>query len=324
VPQGNFPPGTTLRGQAVARAAPGRFPAVLAIRMEAVTAGLQSRHNDERIPRSAIPGTSVNQQNILYQAEGAVATITLNRPQALNAVTFASMDELRQALDRAEADAAIGAVVLTGAGRAFCAGADLAEASDNPPRDAQGEIDLGEPLQRCYEPAVLRLRSLTKPVVAAVNGIAAGVGCSLALLADLTVAARSASFVQAFVNIGLVPDGGGTWLLPQATTPQRAMGMALLGEKISAEQALQWGLIWQVVDDEQLAAAAQGIAARLAAGPRLAVAGIKRSIHAARTQDLAASLLLERELQRACGRSEDFVEGVSAFLEKRKASFKGR
>ena len=266
----------------------------------------------------------MNYQHILYQAEGAVATITLNRPQALNAVPLAAMDELRHAFDRAAAAPEIGAVVLTGAGRGFCAGADLSEASDNPLRDAEGRIDLGQPLERSYEPLVLRMRSLDKPVVAAVNGIAAGVGCSLALLADLTVAARSASFLQAFVNIGLVPDGGGTWLLPHATTPQRAMGMALLGEKISAEQALQWGLIWQVVDDAELLPAAQALAARLAAGPRIAVSGIKRAIHAAKTQDLAASLLLERELQRVCGRSEDFQEGVSAFLQKRKASFKGR
>lgn len=262
-------------------------------------------------------------QNILYQADGGVATVTINRPQALNAVTLATMDELKHAFDRAEAAAEIGAVVLTGAGRAFCAGADLAEAGAHPARDAEGRVDLGQPLERHYEPLILRMRALGKPVVAAVNGIAAGVGCSLALLADLTVAARSAGFLQAFVNIGLVPDGGGTWLLPHAATAQRAMGMALLGERIGAEQAQQWGLIWQVVDDAELPAAAQAIAARLAAGPRIAIGGIKRSIHAARTQDLGASLLLERELQRQCGRTEDFQEGVAAFLQKRKASFKG-
>jgi 2-(1,2-epoxy-1,2-dihydrophenyl)acetyl-CoA isomerase len=266
----------------------------------------------------------MNYSNILYRAEGPVATITLNRPQALNATTPALIEELGHALGQAEATAEIGAIVLTGAGRGFCAGADLAAATADAPLDAQGRIDLGAMLERWYEPVVLKMRALDKPIVAAVNGVAAGFGCSLALLADLTVAARSATFLQAFVNVGLVPDGGGTWLLPHATTAQRAMGMALLGDKLGAEQALQWGLIWQVVDDGAALAAADAIARRLAAGPRLAVAGIKRSIHAAPRHDLAAALVLERELQRVCGRSEDFQEGVAAFLQKRKAAFKGR
>ncbi len=263
-------------------------------------------------------------ENVLASVDGGVATITLNRPRALNAMTFALLDDVRDALDAAAKNGDVRAIVLTGAGRGFCSGADLATPSGEPPRDATGRVDLGAVLERWYEPLVLAMRSLDKPIVAAVNGIAAGAGCSLALNCDLTIAGRSAEFLQAFVNVGLIPDAGGTWLLPHATTAQRAMGMALLGEKITAEQALAWGLVWQVVDDADVVSTATGIAKKLAVGPSLAIAGIKRAIHAATENDLPTQLRLEREIQRRCGASEDFMEGAVAFLQKRKPEFRGR
>jgi 2-(1,2-epoxy-1,2-dihydrophenyl)acetyl-CoA isomerase len=263
-------------------------------------------------------------ENILYETKSKIATITLNRPQALNAMTLALMDDVNDAFDKAAADPDVRVIVLTGSGRGFCSGADLATSTMDPPRDAEGRIDLGQILERWYEPMILKMHAMDKPIIAGVNGIAAGAGCSLALNADLTIAAQSAKFLQAFVNVGLVPDAGGTWLLPHMTTLQRAMGMALLGEKITADQAHAWGLIWQVVPDADLAKSVQAIAEKLANGPALALAGIKRALHSASTNDLKGQLALERDLQRDCGRSEDFIEGAMAFLQKRPAAFKGR
>lgn len=262
--------------------------------------------------------------DVLYSAENGVATIRFNRPQALNAVTFDSLQELAAAFDKAAADAAVKAIILTGEGRGFCSGADLAQNMAKPPVDAQGNLDLGLPLELYYNPLVQKMRALTKPIIAAVNGMAAGAGASFALMADLTIAARSAYFLQAFVNIGLIPDAGGTWLLPRSIGPQRAMGLAMLGEKLPAEKAKEWGLIWDVVDDEQLMPVVNALAQKLASGPSVAIARIKQVLQAAESNDLATQLMLERELQRECGKTHDFMEGAMAFTQKRRAQFKGR
>jgi 2-(1,2-epoxy-1,2-dihydrophenyl)acetyl-CoA isomerase len=262
--------------------------------------------------------------DILYHADNGVAVIRFNRPQALNAMTLDLMAELGAAFDRAAADAAVRAIILTGEGRGFCSGADLVASTIKPPLDAQGRLDLGLALEQHYNPLVLKMRALPKPIIAAVNGMAAGAGASLALMADLTIAARSAYFLQAFVNIGLMPDAGGTWLLPRSIGSQRAMGLALLGEKLPAEKAKEWGLIWDVVDDDALMTHATALAQRLAAGPGIAIACIKHSLHAAAGNTLEQQLALERDLQRECGQSRDFMEGATAFMQKRKAHFKGR
>lgn len=263
-------------------------------------------------------------KNLLYRIEQGIAVISFNRPKALNAMTLELMEELGQAFDAAAADAAVRAIVLTGEGRGFSTGADLAATSDKPPLDLQGRLDLGFVLDRYYNPLILKMRELPKPIISAVNGIAAGAGANLALMADLTVAARSASFLQAFVNVGLIPDAGGTWILPRAIGPQRAMGLALMGEKLSAEQAKEWGLIWSVVEDEQLMPTVLAMAKRLAEGPAVAIERIKRAIHAAAANELDKQLDLESDLQRDCGQSQDFMEGAMAFVQKRKPNFKGR
>lgn len=263
-------------------------------------------------------------ENIQYAVADKVATITLNRPAALNAMSIGLMEELNDALAKAETDDAIGAVLLTGAGKGFCSGADLVATTQSAPKDEQGRLNLGLYLKQWYNPLILKMRAMPKPVVCAVNGIAAGAGSSLALMADLTIAARSARFLQAFVNVGLIPDAGGTWILPRNAGAQRAMGMALLGEKITAEQAAEWGMIWQVYDDEELMNAAHAITQKLANGPTLALSRIKKSIHAAADNDLATQLALETRLQAECGRSGDFIEGATAFMQKRKANFKGK
>jgi 2-(1,2-epoxy-1,2-dihydrophenyl)acetyl-CoA isomerase len=257
---------------------------------------------------------------ILVEPEGAVLRLTLSRPDKLNSFTEAMHGELAAALDGPAALPGIRAVLLTGAGRAFCAGQDLGErvmgAGDAPP-------DLGDTLERLYNPLIRRIRALPKPVVCAVNGIAAGAGANVALACDVVLAARSASFLQAFCKIGLVPDSGGTWILPRLVGEARAKGLALLGDRLAAEQAAAWGLIWAVVDDDRLAEEALALARRLAEGPTLALAAIKRAIHAAATQTLDAQLDLERDLQRELGRSHDYAEGVRAFMEKRPARFRG-
>jgi len=217
----------------------------------------------------------------------------------------------------------VAVIIITGVGRGFSAGADLAAALDNPLLDDERRTDLGALLERHYNPLILRMRDLPKPIVAAVNGMAAGAGASLASAADLTIAARSVSLLQSFVNIGLIPDAGGTWFLPQALGTQCAMGLALLGEKLSAQQALEWGLILDVVDDEEVLPAALTLAQRLAAMPPKAVARIKYAIRSAVQRDLESQLQIEAQLQRECSVTHAFEEGVAAFMQKRKAVFTG-
>ncbi len=262
--------------------------------------------------------------HLLYAVDAGIATIRLNRPAQLNALTLDLLAELNAAFKAAGDDNRVRVVILTGEGRGFCSGADLGESLQTPPLDAGGQLDIGAALVTHYNPLVERMHALPKPIIAAVNGIAAGAGCSLALLADLTIAARSAKFLQAFVNIGLMPDAGGTWALPRLLGPQRAMGFALLGQPISAEQARDWGLIWDVVEDAALAETALAMARKLAAGPAQALTRIKRSLQAGARQDLSAQLQLEREWQRELGQTQDFAEGVAAFLQKRPATFQGR
>lgn len=261
---------------------------------------------------------------LLFDVDQQVAILRLNRPRQLNALTLDLMEALMSALDRIADDETIRAVLLTGEGRGFCSGADLVAAMGKLPLDAEGRLDLGLALESHYNPLVRKLRALPKPVIAAVNGMAAGAGCSIALLADLTISARSAQYLQAFVNIGLLPDAGGTWLLARTLGSQRAMGFAALGEPISAEQALAWGLVWEVVDDDQLLPRARALAQKLAQGPTVAIARIKQALIAANANELDAQLDLERELQRELGRTQDFTEGAGAFVQKRKAQFKGR
>ena len=258
--------------------------------------------------------------SILLSQEAGVLHVTLNRPERLNAFIPEMHQALRKALEQALDEAAVRAVLLTGAGRGFCAGQDLAErhvAADAP-------IDLSVSLGSHYNPLIRRLRELPKPVVCAVNGVAAGAGANIALACDLVIAARSASFVQSFSRLGLVPDSGGTWFLPRLVGRARAMGLALLGEKLSAEQAQDWGLIWKVVDDADLMDEAKFLAQTLAAGPTRGYGLLKKAFNASAGNSLDAQLELERDLQREAGFSEDYREGVAAFLQKRKPVFKGK
>lgn len=251
-------------------------------------------------------------------AEGVLA-VTLNRPEKLNAFVGEMHGLLREAMTRAETDDAVRAVLLTGAGRGFCAGQDLSERDMNDPR-----LDLGAGLDAHYNPFIRRLRALPKPVIAAVNGVAAGAGANVALACDLVLAARSATFVQAFSKIALVPDCGGTWWLPRLAGLQRAMGMALLAERVSAEDAERWGLIWKCVDDAKLMDEANALARTLAAGPTHTYGMIKKALHASSGNTLEAQLDLERDFQREVGRHGDYREGVAAFLGKRSPKFSGR
>jgi len=256
----------------------------------------------------------------LDTADG-VATLTLARPDRLNSFTVQMHEEAQQALALVRADAAARCLVLTGAGRGFCAGQDLADRAVDPQSPA---VDLGDSIERFYKPLVLALRRLEMPTIAAVNGVAAGAGANLALACDLVFAARSASFIQSFSKIGLVPDSGGTWWLPRLVGPARAMGLALTAEKLGAEQAEAWGLIWKCVDDEQLMPNVTALAKQLAAGPTRGYVRTRQAIEAAATLPLDASLDLERDFQRELGQSADYREGVAAFMAKRAPVFTGR
>jgi 2-(1,2-epoxy-1,2-dihydrophenyl)acetyl-CoA isomerase len=256
----------------------------------------------------------------LHRAGGA-ARIELNRPDKMNAWEATLTRDLRAALDRVAGDPELRAVLLTGAGRGFCSGADLSAGFDPTP---DGQPDLQRSLRERYHPVILAIRALPKPVVAAVNGGAVGVGCSLALACDLVLAAESAYFLLAFVNIGLVPDGGSSAFVPTRAGLARASEMAMLGERVPAARALAWGLVNAVHGDDELPAAADALVARLAAGPTLSYAGAKRQLNAWAYDGLEAQLELEAAIQQEQAQTHDFVEGVTAFLQKRPASFEGR
>jgi 2-(1,2-epoxy-1,2-dihydrophenyl)acetyl-CoA isomerase len=257
---------------------------------------------------------------ILVERRAGYRVITLNRPDRLNAFNEAMLQALRSGLEAAEADETCRALLLTGKGRGFCAGQDLNDRLAKP-----GEtLVLGAALETHYNPLVRKLRSLPFPVVAAVNGVAAGAGCNIALACDIVLAARSASFVQAFARIGLIPDSGGTWLLPRLIGDARARGMALLAEPLAAEKAESWGLIWKCVDDTSLVAETQKLCEHFASAPTQGLALIKRALNASAGNTLDAQLDLERDLQRAAGMTPDYAEGVRAFMEKRKPNFIGR
>ena len=266
-------------------------------------------------------GKLFRMSSVLVTLESGVLQVTLNRPEKLNALNPEMHQLLRRALERALDEAEVRVVLLTGAGRGFCAGQDLSERDVSP---GAAPIDLSVSLGSHYNPLVRRLRELPKPVVCAVNGVAAGAGANLALACDFVVAARSASFVQSFARIGLVPDSGGTWFLPRLVGAARAMGLALLGEKLAAEQAAEWGLIWKVFDDARLMDEALQLAKALSGGPTKGYGLIKRAMHASFDNSLEAQLDLERDLQRDAGHSADYREGVSAFKEKRAPRFKGK
>lgn len=262
---------------------------------------------------------------ILSSQSGAVRLLTLNRPAALNSFTSAMHAQLLAALDQAAGDAAVRCVLLTGAGRGFCAGQDLADPMVAPdPAPGAPPKDLGEVIARFYKPLVLRLRSMPVPVLAAVNGVAAGAGANLALNCDLVLAARSASFIQAFSKIGLLPDAGGTWLLPRLVGRGRALGLALLADKLGAEDAERMGLIWQCVDDAALAGDALALAQRLAALPVKALVATRQAMDDAQLLSLEDALDREAQLQRLLGQAPDYHEGLAAFAAKRPPQFTDR
>jgi 2-(1,2-epoxy-1,2-dihydrophenyl)acetyl-CoA isomerase len=259
--------------------------------------------------------------SVLISVESGVQRITLNRPEKLNALNPEMHQALRHALEQALDDSRIRAVLLTGAGRGFCTGQDLSERNVAP---GAAPIDLSVSIGSYYNPLVRRMRELPKPIVCAVNGVAAGAGANLALACDIVLAARSASFLESFSRLGLVPDSGGTYFLPRLVGTARAMGLALLAEPLSAEDAERWGLIWKAVDDARLMDEAAALAQKLANGPTKGYGLVKKALLASPANSLDAQLELERDLQREAGFSEDYREGVRAFIEKRPPQYKGK
>jgi 2-(1,2-epoxy-1,2-dihydrophenyl)acetyl-CoA isomerase len=256
-------------------------------------------------------------ETIDFKADGPIARITLNRPDRLNSFTAHMHAELRDALESL-GEARV--VILTGAGRGFCAGQDLNErgvASEHP-------VDLGMTVETTWNPLIRTLTTLPQPVIARVNGVAAGAGANVALACDLVIAAKSAKFIQSFSAIGLIPDSGGTWVLPRLVGQARALGLALTGEPLAAETAADWGLIWQAVDDEALDAEVDALAARLASLPPLGLAAIKEMIRSSWGHSLDQELSRQRNEMRRLGYTDDYREGVAAFLEKRTPKFVGR
>ena len=276
--------------------------------------GLRARDYLRRI------GRDMPYETIAFDIARGIARLTLNRPEKLNSFNATMHGEVRAALARVVPGGGR-VLVITGAGRAFCAGQDLADRAVAPGGTA---VDLGESIERNYKPLVLALRGLPVPVIAAVNGVAAGAGANIALACDLVVAARSASFIQSFCKLGLVPDSGGTWILPRLVGPARASGLALLGEKLAAETAEQWGLIWRCVDDSAFPATIEALAAQLAVAPTRGLARTKQALHESWERPLAAQLDVERDLQAELGRSADYAEGVAAFVGKRPPLFAGK
>lgn len=261
-------------------------------------------------------------ETLLTQLENGVFTITLNRPDKLNAVTELLLTELLQAFTEAESESTVRVIILTGAGRGFCAGQDLAAAVESGAGGA--DFSYSQHLIKTYNPLILKMRSLPKPILAAVNGVAAGAGMSLALACDLRLAAESASFLQAFVKVGLVPDSGSTWLLPRLVGSARALELMLSGRRVTAQEALALGMVNQVVPDSDFTAATARYATELANGPTLTLGLIKQSAEFALTSTLEQSLFKEAELQDIAGRTADHMEGISAFLQKRPAQYSGR
>jgi len=263
----------------------------------------------------------VSYEQIRFETADGIARITLNRPDRLNSFTTQMHGELRDALSRVATPGDARVLLLTGAGRGFCAGQDL---SDRAVAPGSAPVDLGASIAENYRPLVLALRNLPLPVVCAVNGVAAGAGANVALACDIVVAAKSASFIQAFCRIGLVPDSGGTFFLPRLVGTARAMGLAMLGDKVSAEQAAAWGLIWKCVEDAELGPTTDALLTQLAQAPTRGLAAIKRALHASAGNTLEQQLDFERDAQRELGYSDDYREGVAAFLEKRPPRFTGR
>ncbi len=260
----------------------------------------------------------MSEPTVLVSTAGPVRTLTLNRPAALNSFTAAMHGELLPALQQAAADTTIRVVVITGAGRGFCAGQDLSDPA------MTGDVDVGAVIERFYRPLANQVRAMPVPVIAAVNGVAAGAGANLALCCDLVLAARSASFIQAFSKIGLVPDCGGTWLLPRLVGRARALGLAMTGDKLPAEEAERIGLIWRCFDDAALADSVQALAQKLALMPTKALVETRRVLDSAMAMDFGDAITQEANAQRELGRSADFAEGVSAFFAKRAPVFKDR
>lgn len=262
-----------------------------------------------------------NPETVLSVLADGVLTLVLNRPDKLNSFNEEMHLAFRAGLERARDDAAVRAVLITGSGRGFCAGQDL---GDRDPRKGGPAPDLGRTLETFYNPNLRLIRDLEKPVVCAVNGVAAGAGANIALACDVVLAAKSARFIQAFAKIGLVPDAGGSWSLARILGEPRAKALALTAEPITAERAADWGMIWKALDDDAVMPEAQTLARSLAAGPTLGLGLTKRLIQAAATNSLDAQLDMERDCQQIAGRSADYAEGVTAFLEKRKPEFRGQ
>lgn len=260
-------------------------------------------------------------ETIEFEITEGVAVLTLNRPDRMNSFNTQMHGEVSDALKQVKKDDSVRCLLITGNGRGFCAGQDLSDRNVDPNADMP---NLGESIEKNYNPLIRTLQGLEMPVICGVNGVAAGAGANIAFACDIVLAARSASFIQAFCKIGLVPDSGGTWTLPRLVGHARAMALSMLGDKISAEQAQSWGMIWQVVDDEQLKDEALSLAKRLATQPTKGLALIKRAIQSSWNNSFDEQLDLERDLQTLAGRTEDYREGVKAFMEKCQPEFKGK